>query len=206
MLNDANGQQEALLPKNVQRYGFWLSLIGSLMLFTYFVIYIVGYVEVAPKDLGLANIFLFSLACFMFFSIPWHNLGLGLRRFGPLEFERKLKGQSEERIKDIAALEEKIEKLEEVLGRPPGAVHYVDKERNRKVSDFKALIVAFLREFDDRAFSPRRIENWGAQQPGYSELSGNSELLRTTLRRLVVEGTVETSVSQRGNTLYRIKK
>lgn len=206
MSDEVEGQPDALFPKRVKRWGCWVSLTGSLVILAYFVIYILGYVAVSPTELGLANLLMFSLACFLFFAIPWNDLGLGLRRFGPLEFERKLEGQSEERVKDIAALEEKIEKLESLLGRSPSGEHYTDPKKVREEADFKSLVVKFLSDFDERAFSPVSIERWGARQPGYAELSGHSELLRKTLRRLVVDGLLETSVSQRGNTLYRIKK
>lgn len=201
---EENEKKSEVLPRRIQSAGFWCSLIMSVAIIAYLASFAAGCVTVSPKDLELTNILLFSLACLLFFGVPWNSLGLSLKKFGPLEFERKLEGQSEEHIKDISALEEKLASLEAALENKLGS----NLQNNVKELDtnegFKALVVQFLSDFDEWAFSPLRIENWGSKQKGYEELAGKTDLLRRILRKLVAEGILETRVSKKGNTLYRI--
>jgi hypothetical protein len=205
-MTENNDDQEELFPKNTRKIGFWVSLIFSLAFITYYLAFVFHCVTTSPKDLELSNLLLFSSASFLFFAIPWHKLGLSLKKFGPLEFERKLEGQSEEHIKDISALENKIAELEAaiVASRPQIQVSAIQPTSEEK--EIRALIVKFLTDFEQWSFSPSRIESWGAHSsPGYSKLADNSSLLRRLLRSLVSEGVLETRVSKKGNTLYRIK-
>lgn len=205
-MTENNDEQEELFPENIRKIGFWVSLIFSVTIIAYFLAFISHCVNTSPKDLELSNLLLFSAASFLFFSIPWHKLGLSLKKFGPLEFERKLEGQSEERIKDISALENKIAELEAAILAVSGhqirvsAIHPTIEEQ-----EMREFIVKFLNEFEQWSFSPSRMESWGAQQVGYSKLASNSSLLRRLLRSLVSEGVLETRISKKGNTLYRIK-
>lgn len=200
------GKRDLLLPAHIQRLGFWFSVLGSLIVIAYLAAFASGHVAASPNDLGLGSILLFLLASVLFFSIPWAGMGLRLKKFGPLEFERKLEGQSEERIKDVAALEDRIRKLELALGNAASPLPVAGLALDPEEVELQELVVKFLTEFGEWAFSPLRIENWGASQPGYSGLSGQSERLRSTLRRLVAEGVLETRISRKGNTLYRIRE
>ncbi|MCG8017723.1 MAG: hypothetical protein JAY97_16030 [Candidatus Thiodiazotropha sp. 'RUGA'] len=197
-------QEEELFPDSIRKVGFWISLVFSSTIIIYYVAFIFQYVSPTPKDLGLPNLLLFSAVCFLFFAIPWRKLGLSLKKFGPIEFERKLEGQSEEHIKDISALEIKIAQLEAALKASVSEVKAVEIQPSPDENEIRDLIINFLTEYEQSSFSPLRMETWGAQRPGYSKLAGNSTLLRTLLRTLVSEGVLETRISKKGNTLYRI--
>jgi hypothetical protein len=131
-------------------------------------------------------------------------LGLSLKKFGPFEFERKLEGQSEEHIKDISALEDKIAQLEAAMKASGGEVKTTEIQPTPDEKEMRDLIIKFLTEYEQWSFSPLRMETWGAQRSGYSKLASNSSLLRRLLRSLVSEGVLETRVSKKGNTLYRV--
>ncbi len=205
MNEDNDVQEEELFPENIRKIGFWASLIFSVSLIAYYLAFIFHGATVSPKDLELSNLLLFSVASFLFFSIPWHKLGLSLKKFGPLEFERKLEGQSEEHIKNISELENKIAELEAAIAASGHQVQVSAIQPTPEEQEMRDLIVKFLTNFKQWSFSPSRMESWGAEQPGYSKLAGNPSLLRRLLRSLVSEGVLETRVSKKGNTLYRIK-
>lgn len=70
---------------------------------------------------------------------------------------------------------------------------------------FDDLIVSFLSQFKQWAFSPLRIKKWGGLQTGYEQFSRlSADEIRTTLERLTESGVVETRKSRKGNTLYRV--
>lgn len=205
MTDDHDDQEEELFPENIRKTGFWVSLVISLAIIIYYVAFIFQRVSPTPKDLGLSNLLLFSAGCFLFFAIPWHNLGLSLKKFGPLEFERKLEGQSEEHIKDISEIENKLAQLEAAMKASGGIETTAERQPTQDEKEMRDLIIKFLTEYERWTFSPRRMETWGAQIPGYSKLANNSSMLRRLLRSLVSEGVLETRVSKKGNTVYRIK-
>jgi len=206
MSKEEEEQEEELFPENIRIIGFWTSLIFSGILIAYYVAYIYECVEASPKDLGLSSLLLFSLACFFFFAIPWHKLGLSLKKFGPIEFEKRLDGQSEEHIRDISEIEKKISQLESTVYANGKIKQGVIAEPSPREKELRELILKFLSEYDRWSFSPLRIEEWGADRPGYSKLAGDPSLLRSLLRALVAEGRLETRVSKKGNTLYRYKQ
>lgn len=203
-MTESDDDQDELFPENIRKIGFWASLLFSLALITYYIAFIFHFATTSPKDLEISNLLIFSATSFLFFSIPWHKLGLSLKKFGPLEFERKLEGQSEEHIKDISALENKIAELEAAIVEGGRQVPIIAIQPTTEEQQMRELIVKFLTEYKKWSFSPSRIETWGAQQPGYSMLADNSSLLRRLLRSLVYEGILKTSVSKKGNTLFRV--
>lgn len=205
MLNDDQQNGQELLPKKIRTTGFWCSLGISAFIIAYIVGFAVGCVNVAPKDLGLISILLFSLASLLFFWVPWHSLGLSLKKFGPLEFDRKLEGQSVEHIENFSALEDKIEKLEKLLLSEGSENKHNSNVVSLTEAEYKNLIIRFLMDFNEQPFSPLRIESWGAKQEGYKELGGQSDFLRRMLRKLVSEKMLETAISKKGNTLYKIR-
>ncbi|MCG7940579.1 MAG: hypothetical protein N0C88_17260 [Candidatus Thiodiazotropha lotti] len=202
MTDNNDDQEEELFPEKIRQIGFWISLVFSLAIVIYYVAFIFECVSPTPKDLGLSNLLLFSAACFLFFAVPWHKLGLNLKKFGPLEFEQKLEGQSEEHVKDISALENKIAQLEAAMKASGCEVKTAEVQPTSDENEMRDLIVNFLTEYEHWSFSPLRMETWGAKRPGYSKLASNSSLLRRLLRSLVSEGVLETRVSKKGNTLY----
>ncbi len=203
MSNDTDEQQEELFPPKLRFAASAVFGILSLAIIVYFAVYILGGVKASPKDLSLTSLLIFSLSCVLLFSVPWNKLGLSLKKFGPLEFEKKLEGQSNEHIQDISALEDKIAQLEKLLSQ-----HNVMPEVAAETSEeaqLRELIIRFLTEYEQYSFSPLRMENWGSKIKGYAKLKGDPQQFRRLLRKLVAEGELEIRVSEKGNTLYRIK-
>jgi len=202
MSNDLNEQQEELFPPKIRCIATAVFGVLSLAIISYFIAYIFGCVKVSPKDLSLSSLLIFSLLCVLLFSVPWNKLGLSLKKFGPLEFEKKLEGQSNEHIQDISALEDKISRIETIINQNNVKSDVVSNSSEEQ--EMRALIIQFLTEYQQYSFSPLRMENWGAKKKGYSKLKGNPQLLRRLLRKLVAEDLLDTRLSAKGNTLYRI--
>lgn len=207
MNQEEDVQQEALFPESIRKTGLFTSSGLSILIIGYYIAFILKWVDKSPKDLSLSGLLLFLMASVLLFWVPWHKLGLSLKKFGPLEFERKLEGQSEEHVKDISELENKITELERLIAQMGnnGIVSEVAQNQNQNNDDYRRLVIDFLTEYDRWSFSPLRIEKWGAKQAGYEQLGNKTNLLRPLLRSLVAEGILETRISEKGNTLYRIK-
>ncbi len=203
MSNEVDEQKEELFPPKIRCIATAIFGILSIAIMCYFLAYIFKCVDASPKDLSLSNLLIFSLSCTLLFSVPWDKLGLSLKKFGPLEFERKLEGQSTEHLQDISALEDKIAQLEKICGK--GSKSTDDADKPNEEDELRGLIIQFLTEYQRYSFSPLRMENWGAKKNGYSKLRGQPQLLRRLLRKLVAEDELETRLSEKGNTLYRIK-
>lgn len=203
MENEIDGQKEELFPPKIRCIATTVFSSLSVAIVLYFLAYIFKCVDVSPKDLSLSNLLIFSLSCTLLFSVPWDKLGLSLKKFGPLEFERKLEGQSTEHLQDISALEDKITHLEKIIDKGSKSIGGSEKSNNEE--EFRTLIIQFLTEYQRYSFSPLRMENWGSKQNGYSKIKGQPQILRRLLRKLVTEGELETRLSEKGNTLYRIK-
>ncbi|MCP4990310.1 MAG: toll/interleukin-1 receptor domain-containing protein [Colwellia sp.] len=80
------------------------------------------------------------------------------------------------------------------------------KATSKQSVDLCGLIIDFLKEFDAWYFSPLRIQKWGARQHGFSELSGYStKEIKACLDKYKGQGKVITTISQKGNTIYKVK-
>ncbi|RVU35205.1 hypothetical protein EOI86_20540 [Hwanghaeella grinnelliae] len=223
--SDNDDQNSELLPPRIRLLGSVATGFVSLAIIAYFLAHIFCKFGPAPKDLDLSTILVLTTVGFLFFSIPWRQLGFSLTKFGPLEFERKLEGQSEEHIQVISLLEERIDDLETLVQAVGGQTQQsensdaandalsVEKPAGAPISrntekigeaELRELVVSFLTQYSKWAFSPSRIENWGSTKPGFENLSNDGKLLRKTLRKLVADGVADTKISQKGLTLYKI--
>ena len=200
----STGQVEEIFPAKIRNIGLAISSVISIAILAYYITFIMGCVNATPHALDLSIIFIFSTSCVIFFGVPWHQLGLSLKKFGPFEFEQKLEGQLQERIQEISYIEDKLAKLETSLNQK--ATSKTISNNSTPEQKMKDLIVKFLTEFQSSAYSPVRMEKWGAKQNGYSKFKNQLDLIRRMLRKLVVEKQLETRLSKRGNTLYSIKR
>lgn len=134
-------------------------------------------------------------------AAPWNGLGLRLRKVGFLEFDRVINNQSRERIEDFAEILARIDELEAQVRRQSGVAPIVEHFAEL---DLNPLLTKFLEAFRPRAFSPLRIRQWGARQPGFEGLAKYSQgNIRTVLQKLAGSGCASTRVSRLGNTLYK---
>lgn len=156
----------------------------------------------SPKELQLSNLLIFSLSVLLFILVPWDKLGIRIRKIGSVEFDRVVSGQAREHAEEFAELRARIEELEgKVRGMDEGATI----TESFATQELRPLILKFLTDFQPNAYSPLRINKWGARQPGYEKLAYYRQgLIRTVLQGLVAEGRVATKVSRLGNTLYKI--
>lgn len=156
----------------------------------------------APSELGLGAISLFSLMLVVAIWIPWRRLGIRVTKIGGIEFEEIFSNQATEHSEEISYLEDRIELLELHIRKADESIILTEQFSEPELRD---LLIRFLKEHRKWSFSPSRIKIWGQQQKGYSELSSYEvPFIRSILQKLVSERELETRISKKGNTLYRI--
>jgi hypothetical protein len=177
------------------------SLLG-LLGFSIFVIlrYLADPTLASPKELGIPSLLLFSLVGLVILLVPWDKLGLRIKKIGAVEFEQVVLTQRKEQAEALDSLSQRIEKVERV---------YIPKTETEDSPiprhELEDLLMKFFAKYPKTAFSPWRIQTWGAQREGFNRLSQYSRItIRQYLDRLLVEGKLETVLSRKGNTLYRL--
>lgn len=161
--------------------------------------------DAKPTELGLGTIITGCLAGLAFVLIPWDRFGYSLKKIGPLEFERVIKGQKLEQIRSDTALQKRIERLESQVQNLGGGAGLVAAS-TRPTDELRDLITRFLRDNRDWNFNAARIKRWGAKQSGFESFANYSENeINQVLQELLLAGQVRTRISQRGNTLYGAK-
>ncbi|MCS0433164.1 hypothetical protein [Vibrio diabolicus] len=156
----------------------------------------------SPKDLGLSGIFMFSISALLIVWVPWSKLGMRISKIGGVEFRDIVQGQASEHAEELSYLEDRIEYLEAKIKESDELSALTDPPREAAL---RKLLLEFLQKYSEWAFSPSRIRVWGSKQQGFSSLSNYEHpFIRSTLQKLVSEGKLETRVSKKGNTLYRI--
>lgn len=159
---------------------------------------------VSPKDLGLTSIFIFSLTAVFLVWFPWSRLGIRITKIGGIEFKEIVTNQASEHAEEIGYLEDRIETLEAGLRRVDEMSDFTE---SFKEPDLRNLLLEFLTKYKQWAFSPSRIRAWGSQQQGFSPLSNYEHpFIRSTLQKMASENVLETTISKKGNTLYRVAK
>ncbi|CAH7201943.1 conserved hypothetical protein [Vibrio chagasii] len=156
----------------------------------------------SPKELGLSGIFMFSTSALLIVWVPWSKLGVRISKIGGVEFRDIVQGQASEHAEELSYLEDRIEFLEAKIKENDELSVLTDPPRE---AILRKLLLEFLQKYSEWAFSPSRIRVWGSKQQGFSSLSDYEHpFIRSTLQKLVSEGKLETRVSKKGNTLYRI--
>ena len=158
----------------------------------------------SPSDLDLTSIFLFSITALIIVWIPWQRLGIRITKIGGIEFGKVVAEQASEHAEELSYLQNRIEALESGLR---STNEMADIQEIIREPELRNLLVEFLTKYNTWAFSPSRIKVWGVQQQGFSALSNYEyPFIRSTLQKLVSENVLETRISKKGNTLYRVSK
>ena len=157
---------------------------------------------IPPSDLGINSILSFSLLILFLIWIPWEELGIRIKKIGGIEFQQIIDEQANERSHDIGYLTEQFEELEEKISE----INNINfKAKPDLTKELRPLLIKFLSQYDSWAFSPLRIKNWGGKQPGFSEFENvDTQTIKRELQKMVSEELIDTAVSKKGNTLYRI--
>jgi len=203
--------EEELQPSSVGLYiPKWLRWLASAIgvaLIVFCAVYTFMYlscpkVYASPRELGLTGIFLFSISAVLIVWIPWPRLGVRISKIGGIEFKEIVQGQASEHAEEISYLEDRIASLE---GRFREKDETGDMIEAIREPDLRKVLLEFLNKYNDSAFSPSRIRVWGARQPGFKSLSDyDHPFIRRTLQKMVAENILETRISKKGNTLYKV--
>lgn len=188
----------------------WLKVIVTIIciaLIAFVVIYTLKYLDTpkelaSPKELGLSGIFLFSISALFLVWVPWSKLGIRISKFGGIEFKEIVQEQASEHAEELSYLEDRIEALEAQIRKSDEMVSFTESFQE---PNLRKLLIEFLTKYEEWAFSPSRIRAWGSKQQGFSALSSyDHPFIRSTLQKMVSENILETRISKKGNTLYRV--
>jgi hypothetical protein len=170
------------------------------------VIYIARYTYepdrfVKPDELDLPFLIVTGALLTLAAMTPWRSLGLRISKVGFVEFQQVVKAQAREHTEDFAEILERVEELEQ-KARGIGSTAAIT-EHFAEI-DLYPLLLRFLKEHAPTAFSPVRIQQWGARQPGYEKFGQYSQgTIRVLLHKMVSQGVAATTVSKLGSTLFR---
>lgn len=185
----------------------WCITLAAIGLIALCGVLVVKYVNApdkfaSPSDLGVSSVFLFSASALILVWMPWHALGLRITKIGGIEFKEIVAEQATEHAEEMVYLQDRIEALENNLRQLNGVTVLAESFEEPKL---RALLLEFLTKYKESAFSPSRIRAWGSLQQGFAALGKyNHPFLRSTMQKMVSEGVLETRISKKGNTLYRI--
>ena len=156
----------------------------------------------SPRELQLNTLIIAGLAILFLALVPWHKLGLRIRKIGAIEFERVVNTQASEHAVEFAELRVRIDELEEKMR---GVDEISPISEAMAVPTLRPLLLDFLDKHQPTPYSPLRIREWGSRQQEFEQLKDYEvALIRRMLQALVAEGKVATRVSKLGNTLYKV--
>jgi hypothetical protein len=185
----------------------WAVSIISIVLIFFCSIYAYKYLGhpndyASPEDLGLSSLFLFSITALFLVWIPWSRLGIRISKIGGIEFKEIVQEQASEHAEELSYLEDRIESLEVQIRKVDDTSGLTESFQE---PELRKQLLKFLIKYKEWAFSPSRIRAWGSQQQGFSAFSNYEHpFIRSTLQKMVSENVIETRISKKGNTLYRV--
>jgi hypothetical protein len=192
------------MPNWLRRLLTVILLLAIAICLLLYVAYVKDPVHAAsPAELGLSGLFIFCVTALAIIHIPLHELGYRIKKVGAVEFEQVLNAQVAERAEENGYLEKRIAVLESVLEKK----NFQSSEMFRQMNEpqLRKLLLDFLAANDRVSFSPLRIKEWGSTQPGFEGLKHfEVGFIRHILGKMVAERVLETAISKKGNTLYRI--
>jgi len=199
-------QSEESILSRTQK--FWLSIIAAisfLLCLTYTAFYILDSKQLAsPKEIGVTSLMAISFIGFFLFLIPWEKMGLRIKKIGNIEFVEVVKEQSKEHEQDMVFIEQRLSELEDKVRKNDSLNELIE---NAATPQLESALLSFLSRNSSTAYSPTRIRYECKKLPEYSNISREEvQFIRRILRKLVSEEKLSTTVSARGNTLYRIAK
>lgn len=200
---------ESTTPFEIPPTFKWGVAIVSFILIAFSAYYFYSYLAfptefVPPKDLGLIPLVVFSVTAIFLVFAPWRKLGVRITKIGGIEFEQIVAVQASEHAEEIAYLQDRIEALETKIRKLDESTELSENFEEPKLRE---ELEHFLTKYQKWAFSPSRIRAWGSKQQGFSSLASYEHpFIRSTLQKMVSDGTLETRISRKGNTLYRIAR
>lgn len=182
-------------------YRLWISIPTLILIIAVIGIYVYlifcNPKHLDPEKFGLPLILITLLSILILINIPWSRLGFRVKKIGIIELENVVKEQAQNKSEELADLQKQIDELKE---ERINIQHGINTNRNEE----DELILNFLKQYSQWAFSALRIKNWGGNQENFHQLSElNTYKIRSSLRRLLSDGKVVTRISKKGNTLYK---
>lgn len=197
-------QSEESILSRTQKFWFSTTAAISFLLCSTYTIFYILYSETlaSPKEIGVTSIMVFSFFGFFLILIPWEKMGLRIKKIGNIEFVEVVKEQSKEHELDMSLIEQRLSELEDKVRKNEPIDGLIE---TKETSDLEAKLLSFLTINSPTAYSPTRIRFECRNLPNYKTVSRQEvQFIRSTLRKLVSARKLTTTVSAKGNTLYRI--
>ena len=202
------GSRGRLIPRAAQIVFAAVIIVPLAWSIYRFMEYAWAHPAATPTELRLPETILLLIVALALVWIPWHRLGVSVKKIGWLEFEQVVTVQKKESVDAVVALENRVVELERLLaqltpstGAPPTQAFIQSGKANASLRD---LILTFLRQYQRWYFNAARIRLWGSKQAGFEKLSEYpAVLISQELARLLVAGLVSHRISESGSTLYK---
>lgn len=163
----------------------------------------------APDKVGIPTLLGILIAIVALTALPLQKMGIKVQKVFGVEFASVVQAQADERVREIAELRNQLVNLEKRVTASESSKGGSSNEGlriRRDLEPLQAELARFLLQYRKWAFSPTRIHNWGASQNGFESLKDYSiDEIRDTLQGMVIGGKAKTSISRKGNTLFRCR-
>jgi hypothetical protein len=184
----------------------WLRIMLGLIFATLLIVAVVllyGYLsgshqEWKPAELDIIDLLVFCVLGLTVCLLPWEQYQIKIKKIGPFEFERVLSSQAQEHAVALDELHEHVHAIAE--GK-------TDAASSRKQLEEIQSVLRRLFSACAHPISLSRIVGCASHQTGFEQLAQyQAQDVRRALYAMVAEGSLETTVSKRGNTLYRARQ
>lgn len=189
------------IPRGTRVWFTWFAgfiIVAILGLYGYLLQF--NPIHVDPSKFGFPIILLTAIVIITFVNIPWHALGFRVKRIGMVELEQVVKRQAVNKSNELADLQKQIDELKSLISK--------DNAQKPVEHELDDLVLKFLSQYNQWAFSALRIKRWGGERPGF-EMFGDNKItttnIRESLRRLLADRKVVARISKKGNTIYKVK-
>jgi hypothetical protein len=209
--DDAVGEQQLnrgrLIPPVIQVVLSIVIVVPLVWSVWRFIEYARTHPSATPTDLRLPETVLMLIVALMIVLLPWHRLGLSVKKIGWLEFDQVVTVQKKESVDAVVALEDRVVALERILQST--AVRSSSQaqpsiQMGTANDELRELVLRFLRQYQRWFFNAPRIRLWGSQQEGFKKLADYPDvLIAQELGRLLAAGLVRHRISESGATLYK---
>ena len=125
-----------------------LLILSVLLIYIYLILCDPDYID--PDKYGLPSVLIFSTTILFATNIPWHKLGLRIKKIGMIELEQVVKGQAKNNSNELADLQKQIDELKKLQIKET----VIDAGTDFSIDNpLDQLIVKFLQQYNQWAFS-----------------------------------------------------
>lgn len=190
-------------------FPWWLKLLGGISLiivliisaYTYYCYATTAKVHLEPAKLGFPGLVIFALSGLVLLFIPWKEFKLTLKKIGYWEFEKvKYPVQQREIFEELSELRSEINLIKQSF--PEYALKQVNQTRTEE-NPIEAKLLELLLAYG-KPVSPSMLLLFAKQQQDSLIKDLEKDEVRDVLQTMVISEQLTTTLSAKGNTLFKI--